>query len=402
MNAIRNESGESALPAPRLLFVDDDRDVQVAARLLFRRSGLDILSAHGADEALTQLASFPVDLVLLDLNYTKGMTAGAEGLALLRDMLVLRPDLPVIVVTGHSGVTIAVAAMRAGAVDFVMKPWNNERLLALVEGTLKKCRARHATEAEPALIIASDDLRRTIAEADRLAVTRASLIITGAPGVGKMLLARRIHALSYEDDPAVMLRAEDCEALPEGRGTWIFRNIEALSAPMQRRLADRLDARVAPRVIALSSRDHAALEGMLDPRLMLHLGMVGLTLSPLQGRADDIVALSAHFLRYFAARHGLAEPGMDEGRLRLLCEEEWPQNVRGLRAVVERAVLTGTWETASEEAEAVPNAALTLRDTERSLIETALRKHGFNVTQAARELGLTRPALYRRMARYGL
>jgi len=96
---------------PRLLFVDDDRDVQIAARLLFRRSGIEMLSAYGAEEALTQLASFPVDLVLLDLNYRKGESSGAEGLALLKDILVLRQDLPVIVVTGHSGVTIAVAAM---------------------------------------------------------------------------------------------------------------------------------------------------------------------------------------------------------------------------------------------------------------------------------------------------
>ena len=114
MNMFCNESGEATPSAPCILFVDDDPDVQVAARLLFRRRGIDMLSACGTEEALTLLASSPVDLVLLDLNYTKGMTTGAEGLALLRDMLVLRQNLPVIVVTGHSGVTIAVAAMRAG------------------------------------------------------------------------------------------------------------------------------------------------------------------------------------------------------------------------------------------------------------------------------------------------
>lgn len=402
MNMFRNESGEATPSAPCILFVDDDPDVQVAARLLFRRRGIDMLSACGTEEALTLLASSPVDLVLLDLNYTKGMTTGAEGLALLRDMLVLRQDLPVIVVTGHSGVTIAVAAMRAGASDFVMKPWNNERLLALVEGTLKRRQTAEALGAEPVMIMASDDLRRIVAEADRLAATRARLIITGAAGSGKMLLARRIHALSQESDPVTIIRAEDCEALPQESGTWIFRNIDALSVSMQRRLADRLDERVSPRIIALSSLDQPALEAALDPRLMLHVGMVVLSLPPLCERPEDVLALSVHFLRYFSIRHGLAEPVLNEERSRILCRESWPQNVRGLRAVLERAVLTGIWGIPSNAPGMAQQDAPTLRDTERSLIETALRRHGFNVTQAARELGLTRPALYRRMARYGL
>lgn len=398
----RNESEEGEAPAPCVLFVDDDRDVQVAARLLFHRRGIDMLSAYGTEEALTQLAACSVDLVLLDLNYTKGATTGAEGLALLRDMLVLRPDLPVIVVTGHSGVTVAVAAMRGGAVDFVMKPWNNERLFALVGATLKARRAGQITDAEPAMIVASDELRRVVAEADRLAATRAPLLMTGPAGVGKTLLARRIHALSHEDGAPVMIRSEDCEMLPDEGGTWIVRNLEALSPPMQRRLADRLDGRLPPRVIALSAMDRAHLEGVLDPRLMVHLGIVTLTLPPLQERPEDIIALKTHFLRYFATRHGLPEPMVSEERRAALCGQHWPQNVRGLRAMVERAVVTGTWGTGFETPDTAPSATPTLRDTERTLIESALRKHGFNVTQAARELGLTRPALYRRMARYGL
>lgn len=399
---VRNEPGEGDALTPCVLFVDDDRDVQVAARLLFHRRGIDMLSAYGAEEALTQLAACSVDLVLLDLNYTKGATTGAEGLALLRDMLVLRPDLPVIVVTGHSGVTVAVAAMRGGAVDFVMKPWNNERLLTLVGATLKDRQGRQAADAEPVMIVASTRLRRIVAEADRLAATRAPLLITGPTGVGKTLLARRIHALSHKDGPPVMIRSEDCAVLPDEGGTWIFRNLETLSLPMQRRLADRLDESLPPRVIALSTLDRAALEATLDPRLMLHLGIVILTLPPLQERPEDILALSTHFLRYFATRHGLPEPAMSEERRAVLCGQDWPQNVRGLRAAVERAVVTGTWGTSFEAPDIVPNGTPTLRDTERSLIENALRKHGFNVTQAARELGLTRPALYRRMARYGL
>ncbi|CEF42717.1 two component, sigma54 specific, fis family transcriptional regulator [Acetobacter senegalensis] len=406
MNTFHNESAEDILHQnssnPSLLFVDDDQDVQAAARLLFRRRGIKMLSAYDTQEALTQLAIHSFDLVLLDLNYSKGATNGAEGLALLKDILILRPDLPVVVVTGHSGVTIAVEAMRAGACDFVMKPWNNDRLGNLVDKILDGRKSETMAESESILIIASPDMKRIVAEADRLAPTRAPLIICGPSGSGKTVLAQRIHALSRNTGPIRMIYAEECNRLPEGGGTWIFRDVEALAPSLQRQLADRLDGGEAVRVIALTSQDRKTLEAQLEPRLMLLLGMVTLVIPPLNERPDDIPALAMHFLRYFASRHGLPEPVMEPRHLAALQAGLWPQNVRSLRATIERAVLMGTWETPSESPNASGDGTPTLRDAERSLIETALRNHSFNVTKAARELGLTRPALYRRMARYGL
>lgn len=406
MNASHDDMSEKNAThhdaAPCLLFVDDDRDIQVAARILFQRRGINMLSAHDAAEALTRLASHPVALVLLDLNYTKGARTGAEGLALLKDMLVLRPDLPVLVVTGHSGVSIAVEAMRAGATDFVMKPWNNERLVNLVSKTLEKSRVSHSSETDPVLIVASQVMKQCVADVDRIATTRAPILISGPAGVGKMLLARRIHALSNDTGALHVLDAEDCEALPEEGGVWIFRNSEALSASLQRHLTDRLDERSPPRVIALSSLEPHTLRSRLQPKLMLHLGLVTLKIPPLSERPDDIPALAAHFLHYFSVRHMLPEPELDAARSAALQAEVWPQNVRSLRAAVERAVIMGGWQASPEGPGNQAEETQTLRDTERSLIEAALRRHSFNVTQAARELGLTRPALYRRMARYGL
>lgn len=406
MNTFHNESAGDILQQnssnPSLLFVDDDQDVQAAARLLFRRRGIKMLSAYDTQEALTQLAVHSFDLVLLDLNYSKGATNGAEGLALLKDILILRPDLPVVVVTGHSGVTIAVEAMRAGACDFVMKPWNNDRLGNLVDKILDGRKSETTAESESILIIASPDMKRIVAEADRLAPTRAPLIICGPSGSGKTVLAQRIHALSRNTDPIRMIYAEECNRLPEGGGSWIFRDIEALAPSLQRQLADRLDGGEAVRVIALTSQDRKTLEAQLEPRLMLLLGMVTFVIPPLNERPDDIPAMAMHFLRYFASRHGLPEPVMEARHLAALQAGLWPQNVRSLRAMIERAVLMGTWETPSESPNASGDGTPTLRDAERSLIETALRNHSFNVTKAARELGLTRPALYRRMARYGL
>lgn len=406
MTTFRSEVSETDTAhdagSPCLLFVDDDRDIQVAARLLFQRRKIKILSAYDAAEALTLLASHPVDLVLLDLNYSKGARSGAEGLALLKDMLVLRRDLPVLVVTGHSGVSIAVEAMRAGAIDFVMKPWNNDRLVSLVTSVLEKCGRNNGFDAEPVLITASDAIKHIVGEADRIAPTRACVLISGPSGVGKMLLARRIQAFSSEADAAQSFSAEDCDDLPQEGGVWICREIEALSPTLQRRLTDRLDGSGPPRLIALSSLDFAALSERLQPKLMLHLGMVRLVIPPLRERPDDIAALASHFLHYFSARHGLPEPQCDAGHIAALQAEAWPQNVRELRAALERVVIMGEWQFFANNAANQTSEPQTLRDTEKSLVEAALRRHSFNVTQAAKELGLTRPALYRRMARYGL
>jgi DNA-binding NtrC family response regulator len=387
---------------PLLLFVDDDPDVQSAARLMFRHRGLEIVCAHDGQSAMTQLAAHAIDLVLLDLNYSKGATSGAEGLALLKDMLIMRPGLPVVVVTGHSGVAIAVAAMRAGARDFVMKPWNNERLVNLIEKILASRPVERETTTEHAMIVASAALERVVAEADRLAPTRAPIVICGPPGSGKTLLARRIFALSHDAENEILIHGEECNELPEEQGNWLIRNVEALTPTIQRRLADRLEMVNAPRVITLSSLGRDALDARLDPKLMLHLAMVVLTITPLDQRPDDIITLVSHFSHYFATRHGLPAPDMDDICLASLKAATWPQNVRSLRARIERAVLTGTWQVPSLEQHDNAGSPTTLHDTERMLVEAALRKHGFNVTQAARELGLTRPALYRRMARYGL
>jgi len=419
MSQKRNESvsglSVAATQAPIILFVDDDRDVQAAARLMLRRQGFGLESAHDAQEAMGVLAAYPVALVLLDLNYTRGATTGAEGLSLLSEMRRYRDDLPVIVVTGHSGVSIAVEAMRAGATDFVMKPWNNERLLDCMRRAMKPNDRKAAPPLEDVVIGTSSGFLALLDAIARLAPTRASLVIHGGSGTGKMLLARRLVRLASiargQDIACDVIEGAGCVALPETQGLWIIRGFDALDPVLQTRLADRLERGDTPRVIALTSLDPRLLEARLNARLFLLLGVIRLVVPPLRERPQDLEALARHFLHYFAARHDVLPPAMDAAALAALVTLDLPQQVRSLRVAMERAVLTGQWPSSPGEIE---NACLkamadgakaktaTLRDNEKGLIEAALRRHGFNVTKAARDLGLTRPALYRRMTRYGL
>lgn len=405
-NDLRRPSMTDSPSGPTILFVDDDIDIQSAARLLLTRRGFHVLAAHNAPEAFTRITAQNVDLVLLDLNYAPGATSGAEGLALLKELLALRPHVPVIVVTGHSGVSIAVAAIRAGAADFVMKPWSNERLITLLQNTLQNRRgAPSEIHGEQPFLCGSDLMRRLLEKADRVAATRAHILISGPTGTGKSLLARRICAHATDDVSSLSIDGESCEALPQGGDVWVIDGIERLTPPLQRALADRLDSATAPRIIALTGSIESD-PTKFHPALQLHIGTIHIALPPLEGREEDIVALARHFLRYFAARHGYPEPALDDDHLSALAARPWPQNVRELRQVMERFVLR---DEVNDTAAPVPGtlspgtlAPGTLEDAERSLIETTLRRHGFNVTRAARELGLTRPALYRRMARHGL
>lgn len=400
-NDLRHPSMTDSPSGPTILFVDDDIDIQSAARLLLTRRGFRVLAAHNGPEALTRVTAQNVDLILLDLNYAPGATSGAEGLALLKELLALRPHVPVIVVTGHSGVSIAVAAIRAGAADFVMKPWSNERLITLLQSTLQNHRGAPAeTHSEQPFLCGSEFMTRLLEKADRVAGTRAHILISGPTGAGKSLLARRICAHAAGAVSPLPIDAESCDELPEGNDLWVIDGIERLASPLQRTLADRLDSAVAPRIIALTCRGESD-PTTLHPALQLHIGTIHIALPPIEGREEDIAALARHFVRYFATRHGYPEPALDDERLSALYARPWPQNVRELRQVMERLVLRD--EVNDTAALAAPaQSPGTLGDAERNLIETTLRRHGFNVTRAARELGLTRPALYRRMARHGL
>jgi DNA-binding NtrC family response regulator len=410
--------------SPAILFVDDDADIQKAARLLAERHGMTLVGATDPDAAWVQLANRAFDVVLLDLNFSRGRTSGEEGFAMLRRLLAADRDAVVIVVTGHSGINIAVEAMRAGASDFVIKPWSNDKLAAALDRAVALRRAKlaagqGATPHEDRMIVGEDPtIERLRAMIDRIAPTDAAVLVTGPAGSGKSLMARAIHAASRRAaQPLVVLSADTIEdetalraAVCEARGgTLVVDEVAALPGRLQPLLAQLLGD---VRPIATSRLDRMSLRDALDADLLFRLNTVELAIPALARRDGDAVLLARHFLDRFAARHGRPALPLSAEAAGWIATHVWRDDVRGLRQAMERAVLLGESEVLgiadvspgdADAGASGPSAGdLNLERSERALIEAALKRHAFNVSRAAAELGLTRTALYRRMAKYGL
>jgi DNA-binding NtrC family response regulator len=417
-------------PSGHVLVVDDDADVLKAASLLLTRHGMKVSVARNPAEAWSALAADPADVVLLDLNFSRAATSGEEGFAWLTEVIAHDPDAVVVVVTGHSGVNIAVAAMRAGASDFVMKPWRNDRLVATLENALELRRRRRGandpavmapeeTDALPLLLGDSPAMERVRAIIRRVAPTDAAVLILGEAGVGKSLIARNIHHQSARaSSPFVALDMDglDAETLPAALarargGTLCLEDIGALSRPAQGTLAAALETSGDTRLIA-TTRRRETLKGPSGLRddLLFRLNTVEIMAPPLSARGGDALLLAEHFLRLFAKRYDRPSKPLSAEAAAFIRGRTWVGEVRALRQAMERCVIFAEGPAyeladvaAGEAAHESPTAGgLDLAASERALIARALESHAFNVSHAARQLGLTRAALYRRMAKHGL
>ena len=446
--------------------VDDDPDIALAARLalrdLFER--VETLSSPG--ELLTFLKGETPDAILLDLNFERGATDGREGLDFLGRIMEQDADAAVVIITAHGAVSIAVEAIKAGASDFVAKPWSNERLAATVrsaaalrrsrmEARIERGRASElAHSGETPLLGNSAAMERVRILIDRAAPTDANVLILGENGTGKEIVAREIHRLSRrsghpmvsvdlgataetlfeselfghvkgaftgaEGDRIGRLKAAD-------RSTLFLDEIGNLPLHLQPKLLTALEQReVVPvgsnktipidvRVVAATnvSADKLADEKRFRQDLLFRLNTIEIELPPLRERRDDIETLLEHYLSLYARKYDKPQRELPQHVLEVLCRHDWPGNVRALRHASERAVIMADGDRyriddfplpqRSEAASlSVVGDSLNLDQLEKQMIERALRMHHFNVSLAASELGLSRGALYRRMEKHGL
>jgi DNA-binding NtrC family response regulator len=446
---------------PKVLVADDQPDVVEALRLLLKSNGFTVIPTSSPAGVVGATEVQDVDVVLMDLNYARDTTSGREGLELLARLQQLDPTLPVVVMTAWGSVEGAVEAMRTGARDYVTKPWDNTRLIATLKSQLELGRAlrrtrRLSAENErlqtraPPIVAESRAMKSVLELVDRIAPSDANVLITGEHGTGKEVVARRIHALSLRTDkPFVPVNAG---ALSEGvfeselfghvkgaftdaksdrtgcfeladQGTLFMDEVANMPLGQQAKLLRVLQtgefhpvgsSRVRhadTRVLAATNADlHAAVKsGAFREDLLYRLNTVEVLLPPLRDRREDIPALATAFVVAQATRYRKPVQRFGNAALQAILEYPWPGNVRELEHCVERAVLMARGpELTPEDLLLRPREGgarledMTLEDAERYLIQRALGRSDGSVSDAARMLGLSRSALYRRLQQYGL
>ncbi len=447
----------------RILVADDQPDVLEALRLLLKDAGYGVATATSPASVMNALAEQEFDAVLMDLNYTRDTTSGREGLDLLPRIRALDEHLPVIVMTAWGSIEGAVEAMRRGARDYIEKPWDNARLLATLGTQIELVRAlrrsrrledenrllREGSSVE--FIAESAAMQPVLKLMQRVAASDANILVTGQHGTGKEVVANWIHGASHRrQKPFVTVNLggfsetvfeselfghvkgafTDAKTDRVGRfeladeGTLFLDEIANLPASLQAKLLRVLQTgefervgssrtkRVNARILSATNADLRIEvgDGRFREDLLFRLNTVEIHLPPLRERREDIPLLAAHFLTRYAQRYRKSVRGFEGDAMNAMLAHPWPGNVRELDHAVERAVLLaeadavrgGDLGLATEDGAAPPLEQMTLDDVERHLIQRALRRHDGNVSDAARALGLSRSALYRRLQRFGL
>jgi DNA-binding NtrC family response regulator len=442
-----------------VLVVDDDADVLTAARLLLRRHFKRVITESDPTRIPDIMGEEVVDVFLLDMNFALGRNTGEEGLHWLQEILSRDPDAVVVLMTAYGDLNTAVRAMREGATDFVLKPWQNDKLLATlgVGSDLRRTRAQvnalGALPSDSGMVADSPAMQAVMRMVERVAITDANVLIRGENGTGKELIAQELHRRSSRaGHPLVSV---DLGAVPEtlfeselfghkrgaftgadadraGRfqaaagGSLFLDEIGNLPTPLQMKLLRALENReVTPlgsdrpvpvdvRLIAATNMplEQMVADGTFREDLFYRINTITIELPPLRERLEDLPLLAQRFADAAARRYQLPQRTVSSGAVAALLEWQWPGNVRELSHAIERAVIMSDRDSleaddlvlggaASPRANSEP-ATLNLERNERQLIETALSRHQGNVSKAAEALGITRAALYRRMEKFGL
>jgi DNA-binding NtrC family response regulator len=450
------------MASPRILIADDQPDVLEALRLLLKPEGFQTEQANSPNAVLDILENREFDGAIIDLNYARDTTSGAEGLDLLSAIQNRDPLLPVIVMTAWGSVDIAVEAMRRGARDFIQKPWENARVLAIVKTQVELGRALRTArrlEAEdrvlrtvdrPVFIAESPAMKQVLRIIGDVGPSDANILITGEPGTGKEVVAQTLHAVSqrsgrrlvavnagglsegvFESELFGHVRGAftDARADRVGRfeladgGTLFLDEIANISQTQQARLLRvlqtgelervgssrtvKVDVRVLSATNAELPEEVAA--GRFRADLLYRLNAIEIHLPPLRERREDIAPLASFFLNNYSAKYRKQVNSFDASAMRAMLEHDWPGNVRELQHAIERAVLLAQGDKIQAGDFGLRGARtpqrmeeLSLEQVEALLIRKAMARYEGNVSKAAGALGLSRSALYRRLDRYGI
>ena len=446
-----------------ILTIDDDSAVRSSLSFMLKRAGYEAQVVPGPREAIEVVRTVAPDLILMDMNFTLS-TTGEEGLTLLKQVKVFRPDTPVILMTAWGSIQLAVQGMQAGAFDFIPKPWNNAALLQRIETALELSTAPKETTQEQNdafnrnhIIGRSQGLTDVLNTIARIAKTNASVLITGESGTGKELIAEAIHINSQRaKHPFVKVNLggisqslfesemfghkkgafTDASADRTGRfemadkGTIFLDEIGDLDLSCQVKLLRVLqdqtfevlgDSRPRKTDIRVVSATNADLRKMVNERtfredLFYRINLITVKLPALRERREDIPLLVRHFADRQAETNGLPRTEFSADAMQFLSRLPYPGNIRELKNLVERTILVSGKPTLDasdfdaqyirhndqKAAESTSFIGMTLDEIERQTILQALERHKGNLSQVAMALGISRAALYRRLEKHNI
>ncbi len=452
----------------KILVVDDNEDLLLAARL-FLKQHFPLVHTEGDPEKIPLLMKNEnYDVILLDMNFTIDATSGTEGFMWLERILQLDPSAVVILITAYGDVEMAVRAVKAGATDFVLKPWQNEKLLATISSALNlrysrlevdRLRSRQQQlnsdidQRYHDMIGVSPAMQQVYAIIEKVAATDANVLILGENGTGKELVARALHRQSpragevfisvdlgavaetlFESELFGHVKGAftDAKADRAGRfelasgGTLFLDEIGNLSLAMQAKLLTALETHKVTRVGSNLSRDidirlicatnmpiyEMVARNEFRQDLLYRMNTVEIRLPALRERHDDVPLLTEHFLSTYSKKYKKPIAGISSAAMKKLQRYQWPGNIRELRHTVERAVILAEggmlqptdflFPETEPDSKGVVFENYNLEEVEKTVIRKALKKYEGNISHAAKELGLTRTSLYRRMEKYGL
>jgi len=461
---------------PHILVADDDHDILSALKMLLMSEGYQITLASHPEQVLKLYQGQSFDGVLLDLNFNLDTTSGEEGLELISKLIQLDDSIPIVVMTGWATIELAVTAMQKGAADFVQKPWENERLLSILDTQLKLARERRQSarlnrenqilKAEQGylnnLIVESASMRQVMQMVEQVAASDINVLITGENGTGKSLLAEKIHAMSprsanslikvnmgaiaenlFESEMFGHVKGAFTDArdtrigrfeLADG-GSLFLDEIGNIPLSQQSKLLRVLESRefekvgasktqtVDVRMIAATNADIEQLiqNGEFRQDLLYRLNSFEICLPPLRSRIEDIVPMANHFLSRIGSKYQKPELTLERSAAIALKEYTWPGNVRELHHMMERAVVLAKGSTIGVEQLAIVSEAgagvtstsdndtvvegefdQTLESLEKGIIQRRIQHCRGNMLNAAKSLGLSRSAFYRRIDKHQL
>ena len=438
-----------------ILIVDDNKGVLASLELLLETEFSEIKTAHHPNQIISIINTSPIDVIILDMNFSAGINNGNEGLYWLKRIREIAPALPVVMLTAYGDVELAVKALKNDASDFLLLPWDNRTLVrkiydAFGSGKKRKNRIPDRNKS-PMIVGTSPAMQQLMKIVVKVARTDANILITGENGTGKEMLAQEIHRLStrkehsmvtvdmgaiseslfeselfghergsftdaYESRPGKFEAASGSSLFMDEIGNLPLAMQAKLLTVLQNRKITRIGSnKVIPVDIRLLSATNKNIQDMVDSGtfredLLYRLNTIHLEIPPLRERREDIHLFINYFMQRYAAKYEKKEIFLHEHALEKLCSYHWPGNIRELQHTIEKAVILcegdvirskdifvkQTWS--PQFSTTVPN----LEEVERQAIETAIRQNDGNLTATAEQLGISRQTLYNKIKRFKL